>query len=70
MDLSEERPNVYYELGLAQGLHKPVIITAKKGTALPFDVADIPIILWEGQKELKEKLRERISLIAPKQGRI
>ncbi|MEO6639130.1 MAG: hypothetical protein ABIN25_12705 [Ginsengibacter sp.] len=69
VDLSEAKPNVYYELGIAQGLGKPAIITAKKGTALPFDVADIPTILWQGQKELKEKLRERIRLIAPKHGR-
>ncbi|MEO8111511.1 MAG: hypothetical protein ABI594_15810 [Ginsengibacter sp.] len=69
VDLTETKPNVYYELGIAQGLGKPVIITAKKGTTLPFDVADIPTILWQGQKELKEKLRERISLIAPGHGR-
>lgn len=69
VDLTEAKPNVYYELGIAQGLGKPVIITAKKGTTLPFDVADIPAILWQGQKELKEKLRERILLIAPRQGR-
>ncbi len=70
VDLTEVKPNVYYELGISQGLGKPVIITAKKGTSLPFDVADIPTILWESQKELKEKLKERIMLIAPKQGRI
>ncbi len=69
VDLTEAKPNVYYELGIAQGLGKPVIITVKKGTTLPFDVADIPTILWQGQKELKEKLRERISLIAPGHGR-
>jgi nucleoside 2-deoxyribosyltransferase len=68
-DLTEERPNVYYELGLAQGLNKPVVVTAFKGTTLPFDVADIPTIFWEGQKQLKDKLRERVALIASSQGR-
>jgi hypothetical protein len=68
-DLSEPRPNVYYELGFAQGLSKPVIITAYKGTPLPFDVADIPTIFWEGQKQLKERLREKLTVLAAAQGR-
>ncbi len=59
-DLSEEKANVYYELGFAQGLNKPVIITAYKGTPLPFDVKDIPTIYWEGQKQLKSNLREKM----------
>ena len=69
VDLSEPKPNVYYELGFAQGLRKPVIITAYKATPLPFDVADIPTIFWEGQKQLKDKLREKLTIIASAQGR-
>jgi hypothetical protein len=68
-DLSEPKPNVYYELGYAQGLDKPVVITAYKGTPLPFDVADIPTIFWEGQKQLKERLREKLTALASTQGR-
>ena len=69
VDLSEGKPNVYYELGFAQGLGKECIITAYKGTPLPFDVADIPTIFWEGQKQLKDRLREKLSVIASTQGR-
>ncbi|HLF85386.1 MAG TPA: hypothetical protein VI837_14705 [Blastocatellia bacterium] len=69
VDLTEARPNVYYELGYAQGLNKPVVVTAYKGTDLHFDVKDIPAIFWEGQKQLKERLRERIAEIASKHGR-
>jgi predicted Rossmann-fold nucleotide-binding protein len=69
VDLTEERANVYYELGFAQGLNKPVVITAYKGTLLPFDINDIPTIFWEGQKQLKERLKERIGEIASGQGR-
>lgn len=68
-DLSEARPNVYYELGYAQGAQKSVIVTAFKGTPLPFDVADIPVIFWEGQKQLKERLRDKVKAIATTQGR-
>src|SRR5690349_20232086 len=69
VDLSESKPNVYYELGFAQGLNKQVVITAWKGTELPFDVADLPTIFWDSQKHLKERLKEKIKLIAASQGR-
>jgi hypothetical protein len=68
-DLTEAKPNVYFELGFAQGLKMRVIITAYKGTTLPFDVADMPTIFWEGQKQLKERLREKLEDIASRQGR-
>ena len=69
VDVSELKPNVFYELGLAQGLNKDIVITAKVGTDLPFDVRDMPTIFWEGQKRLKEDLEAKIRLIAEKQGR-
>jgi predicted Rossmann-fold nucleotide-binding protein len=68
-DLTEESPNVYYELGFAHGLKKPVIVTARKGVHLPFDIRDIPVIFWEGQKRLKDRLRKKIHDIASLQGR-
>lgn len=69
VDLSEERPNVYYELGYAEALRKPLIITAKKGTSIHFDAKDFPVIFWDSQKGLKEQLRRKIQAIASKQGR-
>jgi hypothetical protein len=57
------RPNVFYELGYADGLGGKVIVTAKKGTELPFDVKDIPTILWESQEDLGEDLRDRIQSV-------
>lgn len=60
VDLTDLRPNVFYELGYADGLGKKVVVTAKEGTDLPFDVKDIPTIFWESQKKLKEDLRNRI----------
>jgi hypothetical protein len=60
VDLTELRPNVFYELGYADGLSKRVIVTARKDTELPFDVKDIPTIFWEGQSQLREGLKKRI----------
>ena len=63
-DVSDISPNVFYEIGFAQGLGKPVILTAKKGTVLPFDIADVPVVFWDGQEDLKDKLRRRIEHVA------
>lgn len=37
-DVTEKSPNVYYELGFARAKNKTIILTAKKGTKLPFDI--------------------------------
>jgi hypothetical protein len=47
----------------SRGLGGKVIVTARRGTELPFDVKDIPTILWESQEELGEDLRERIQSV-------
>lgn len=65
-DVTEMGPNVFYEVGLANGLGKQVIMTAKKGTQLPFDVSDFPVIFWEAQEDLKEGLRKRLAGIKGK----
>ena len=54
---------MFYELGYADGLGGKVIVTAKKGTDLPFDVKDIPTIIWESQVELEQDLQKRIQSV-------
>jgi len=68
-DVSEGSPNVFYEVGFARALGKDVIITARKGTELPFDVGDIPAIFWEIQDDLKEGLRKSFANLKSKYGR-
>jgi hypothetical protein len=68
-DVSELSPNVLYEIGYAKGLGKDVIVTAKKGTQLPFDIGDIPTILWEIQDDLKVGLRKCLAGLAGRSGR-
>ncbi len=68
-DVSEGSPNVFYEVGFARALGKDVIITARKGTELPFDVGDIPAIFWEIQDDLKEGLRKCFANLKSKYGR-
>lgn len=62
-DVSEPRPNVYYELGYAQAIGKSVITTAYEGTQLPFDIFDVPTLYWNNQRTLRQELDKRIKLI-------
>jgi len=59
-DLTNERPNVFYEAGYAEGVGKTPIYIARDGTKLHFDVKDYPIIVFRNMKELKEGLGRRI----------
>ena len=68
-DVTELSPNVFYEVGYAKGLGKEVILTARKGTQLPFDVDDIPTIFWEIQEDLKAGLRKCFAGLVGKYGR-
>jgi hypothetical protein len=60
VDLTDTRPNVFYEAGYAQALKKTPIYIARDGTKLEFDLKDYPVIFFKGIKELKDKLESRI----------
>jgi hypothetical protein len=68
-DVSEARPNVYYELGYAQALGKDVITTAVDKTELPFDIFDVPMLFWDSQDTLERKLQVEIDRIKQRFGR-
>jgi hypothetical protein len=68
-DVTEWSPNVFYEVGFARALGKDVIMTARKGTQLPFDVGDIPTIFWEDQTDLRESLEKCLAGLMHKYGR-
>lgn len=68
-DVSEDKANVYWEIGLANGMDKDVIMVARKGTQLPFDVNDVPVLHWESFSEFEVALSKRIGRIAAHQGR-
>jgi len=60
-DISTERPNVYYELGFAHGINKDVILVAKEGTPLHFDIKDYNVILYRSYSELENRVSSRIA---------
>lgn len=67
-DVTEERPNVFYELGFADGIGKEVILVAKEGTIPPFDIHDVPVLPWDSFTEFEEELTKRVERIGSWQG--
>jgi hypothetical protein len=66
VDLTNERPNVFYEAGYAHGLNKIPIYIARHGTKIHFDLHDYPIIFFHNMKELREGLAKRLRATAEK----
>lgn len=63
-DLSNVRPNVYFEAGYAHGLGKTPVYIAKAGTKLEFDLKDFPVIFFKNLKQLKDDLKQRLRALA------
>ena len=67
-DLTGERPNVYYEVGYAHKADKEVVLLAKKGTAIHFDVAAINRIDYKDYTDLCDSLEKRVKAVANRLG--
>lgn len=66
VDLTESRPNVFYEAGYAQGIGKLPIYIAKKNTHIEFDLKDYPVIFFDSYRDLKSGLETRLRSLAEK----
>jgi guanylate kinase len=60
VDLTENKQNVYYELGFAQAIGKTCLITAEEGTAPFFYPREHKIIFYDSARDLREKLSEQL----------
>src|SRR5438094_3592198 len=64
-ELSSRNPSVFYELGLAHALKKPVVLVSSNDEDVPFDLKHIRVIFYDtndpywGQK-LLDKVAENI----------
>ena len=67
VDLSNSKPNVYFEAGYAHGLGKIPIYFAKHGTKLEFDLKDYPVLFFRNLKELKKSIETRIKGLKAKE---
>jgi len=65
-DVSQRNPNVFYELGLAHAVGKPVIVIAQSKDDVPFDIAYLRYFHYAddagGWKKLREDLRKAIAV--------
>lgn len=55
-DLTNERPNVYYELGYAHGVgneSSDILLIAKEGTNLHFDIAPLRVQYYRSTEHLR-----------------
>lgn len=60
VDLTDARPNIYWEAGFAHGLGKTPVYIARKGTEPHFDVKDYPIIFYGSYDSLQVSLKRRL----------
>jgi hypothetical protein len=60
IDLTEGRPNVHIELGLAMANDKPKLLIAASGTVSPFDVGHLETIFFNGQEDLLRQLKDQL----------
>jgi len=61
VDLTNSRPNVFFEAGYAHGIGKIPIYFAREGTRLEFDLKDYPVLFFRNLKELKDSIEKRIN---------
>ena len=57
-DLTGNKQNCFYELGLADALDRPVIIAMRRGEKLEYDVRFRSILYYENSEELRRALPE------------
>lgn len=53
--------NVFYELGYAHALNKPVVLLARRGSQLPFDVRGYRVIFYDGDQAGLSDLRANLT---------
>ena len=59
-EMSQDRPNVYLEVGFAWGLKKPVILIARDGEKLHFDLSHHKCLFYKTIGKLSESLERTI----------
>ena len=61
-DFTENKSNVYYEVGYATALGKEVIVTVKKDhlKKVSFDTNQLHHVVWNDEDDLKDRLYNRI----------
>jgi hypothetical protein len=71
-EITPANPNVFYELGYAQGLEIPAILLAQRGGKLPFDIASYRVVFYDdsigGKSRVEEDLARHLDAISQSAG--
>jgi hypothetical protein len=59
-DMTGARPNCYYELGMAHALKKDVVLIARQGSDVHFDIRGFNFIFYDRIGDLQSQLKRRI----------
>jgi len=62
-EVTEQNANVFYELGYAHALKKPVILITKDVSKSPFDISGFNHIIYQNIKDLQTKLEARLKAL-------
>lgn len=67
-DITPDNPNVFYEVGYAHAINKPVILLSdNRRDRLPFDVSGFRVILYDnsiaGRTKVEERLKKHVNNI-------
>lgn len=63
VNLTDEKPNVYYELGYAHGVGNEdydILLVAKEGTKLHFDIAPLAVHFYSSTEHLRRIINEQL----------
>jgi nucleoside 2-deoxyribosyltransferase len=59
-DLTFKNPNVFYELGLAHAIGKPVVLIAQTIDDIPFDLRSVRIVIYTDSPKGYDDLADQI----------
>lgn len=73
-EITPTNSNVYYEVGYAHALRKPVILLAERGKQLPFDISGMRVVFYDntisGKRCIEKELDSHIRAILSWRGEV
>jgi hypothetical protein len=59
-DTTSRNPNVFYEIGFANGVDRPVVLICRNSEVIPFDLQSKNFIKYASIVDLRERLEKRL----------
>ncbi len=62
-DTTGRNPNVFYEIGYANGVDRPAVLICRESDAIPFDLAGVNFIKYGSIVNLRQRLDKRLRVL-------